>query len=61
LIAYNMVDAPLWSLPLIGPSPTPVTGGITPLHVRHSPPEAKAAPLYSTRLLRRVQLVPMDE
>lgn len=61
LIAYDMVDAPLWSLPLIGPSPTPVTGGITPLDVRHSPLEAKTTPLYPTRVLRRVQLVPMDE
>ena len=61
LIAYDMVDTPLWSLPLIGPSPTPVTVGITPLHVRHSPLEAKAAPLYPTRVLRRVQLVPVDD
>jgi len=61
LIAYDLADTPLWSLPLIGPSPTPVTVGITPLHVRHSPLEAKADALYPTRLLRRVQLVPVDE
>ncbi len=61
LIAYNMVDTPLWSLPLIGPSPTPVTRGITPRQARYSPVAAKAAPLYSTRLLRRIQLVPVDD
>jgi len=61
LIAYDLADTPLWSLPLIGPSPTPVTGGITRGQARYSPPAAKAAPLYPTRLLRRVQLVPIDE
>jgi len=61
LIAYDMVDAPLWSLPLIGPSPTPVTGGITPRQARHSPREAKAATLYPARVPRRVQLVPVDD
>ena len=61
LIAYDLADTPLWSLPLIGPSPTPVTGGITPRQARYSPVAAKATPLYPTRLLRRVQLVPVDE
>lgn len=61
LIAYNMVDAPLWSLPLIGPSPTPMTGSITSQQARYSPVAAKAASLYPTRLLRRVQLIPVDD
>ena len=61
LIAYNMVDTPLWSLPLIGPSPTPVSGAISPRQARYSPLAAKAAPLYATRVLRRVQLVPLDD
>ncbi len=49
------------ALPLIGPSPTPMTGSITPRQAKYTPVAAKAASLYSTRLLRRVQLIPIDD
>jgi len=37
LLAYDLVSAPLWSLPLIGPSPTPVPSGEDLLYIIHPP------------------------
>lgn len=61
LIAYDIVDMPLWSLPLIAPSPTPLPSGDAPPSMMRSLSRVSEASHYQVRLLRRVQLVPVDD
>ena len=58
LLAYDVVDTPLWSLPLIGPSPTPMPLDEPAFTV--SRPSSETA-LYQARLPRKVQLLPLDD
>jgi hypothetical protein len=61
LIAYDIVDTPLWSLPLIDPSPTPIPPGDASPRRMRSLSRVSEASLYQVRLLRRVQLIPVDD
>jgi hypothetical protein len=58
LLAYDVVDTPLWSLPLIGPSPTPMPLDEPAFTMRRSSSEAA---LYQVRFPRKIQLLPLDD
>jgi hypothetical protein len=58
LLAYDVVDTPLWSLPLIGPSPTPRPLD-EPVFTRRRP--SSETGLYRTRLPRKVRLLALDD
>ncbi len=58
LLAYDVVDTPLWSLPLIGPSPTPMPLDEPAFTMKR--PSSEAA-LYQARFPRKIQLLPLDD
>lgn len=61
LLAYDLIDVPLWSLPLIGPSPTPMPLDEPSLAIRRPPGRIREASLYQARLPRKIQLLPTGD
>ncbi len=59
LIAYDIVDTPLWSLPLIGPSPTPMPPDEDSLYTMRSRLRAEETSLCPVRLPRKIHLLPV--
>ena len=58
LLAYDVVDTPLWSLPLIGPSPTPMPLDEPAFTTRR--PSSEVA-LYQAHFPRKIQLLPLND
>ncbi len=57
LLAYDLVNAPLWSLPLIGPSPTPMPLEEDSPHIMRPHSQVSKASSRPGLLLRKIQLV----
>ncbi len=61
LLAYDLVDAPLWSLPLIGPSPTPMPLDEPSFYITRPRLQTGVASLYPGRLLHKIHLLPIGD
>ena len=61
LLAYDLVDAPLWSLPLIGPTPTPTPIDEPSFHIMPPRRGGGETSVHPVRVPRRIQLLPMDD
>ena len=61
LLAYDLVNAPLWSLPLIGPSPTPMPLDEPSFHFMHTRGGGGEAKFHAVRVPRKIQLLPTDD
>ncbi|HEX6109580.1 MAG TPA: hypothetical protein VFZ02_09220, partial [Ktedonobacteraceae bacterium] len=57
LLAYDLIDAPLWSLPLIGPSPTPMPLDEPSLRITRPRLRAGVVSLHPVPLPRRIHLL----
>ncbi len=57
LLAYDLVNAPLWSLPLIGPSPTPMPLEEDSPHIMPVTLSAAKGLARPGLFLRKIQLV----
>jgi len=58
LLAYDLVNTPLWSLPLIGPSPTPMPSGDDSLYITPPQPQAYEGVSFPGRFPRKIHLIP---
>jgi hypothetical protein len=61
LLAYDLVNAPLWSLPLIGPSPTPMLLDEPSFHFMPRRGGGGETSLHAVRVPRKIQLLPTDD
>jgi hypothetical protein len=58
LLAYDLVNAPLWSLPMIGPSPTPMPSGDDSPYTIHLQPQIYEGASFPGRFPRKIHLIP---
>ena len=61
LLAYDLVNAPLWSLPLISPTPTPTPLDEPSFQIMPTPVGGGETSLRAVRVPRKIQLLPMDD
>ena len=61
LLPYDLVDAPLWSLPLIDPTPTPTPLDEPSFHSMPTPVGGVETSLRAVRVPRKNRLLPMDD
>ena len=61
LLAYHLVNAPLWSLPLIGPSPTPMPLEEDSPHIMRPHSQVPSRPGLFLRKIQLVHVLPTSD